>query len=80
MKTNIPLDRSEHIIAVIPESAHGPGWSNQLIHIYIADMCSNTYRTVSLQPHEQTDEQRLLFNVLETAHNAMLHTVMGVEK
>lgn len=61
MSARLKLKRDERIIAVVPEYAHGPGWSNSPLWVYIAGNGLKTLRTVCIQPHEQTAEQRALF-------------------
>jgi len=76
-KDKIKLAYGESIIAVIPEHASGPGWTNSIlwIHIRTAD---GRLRTESLQPEEQTREQRVLFGTLAAAHVAMVKWTMEV--
>lgn len=60
MKT-IKLNPDEHIIAVVPAFAAGPGWSNQPVWVYIEQSATKKLRTECIQPDEQTPEMRALF-------------------
>jgi hypothetical protein len=60
MKT-IQLNPDEHIIAVVPAFAAGPGWSNQPLWVYIEQSATKKLRTECIQPDEQTPEMRALF-------------------
>jgi hypothetical protein len=57
----IKLDEDERIIAVVPEVCCGPGWANTLIWVYIEQSSTHKLRTESIQPEEQTNEMKLLF-------------------
>lgn len=59
MKT-LKLDRYERIIAVVPERAHGPGWANQPVWVYISDP-TGKLRMECLQPDEQSAAMLALF-------------------
>lgn len=45
------LGKNDSIVAVVPERAKGPGWSNFVIWVYISEMGGNLRRE-SLQPDE----------------------------
>lgn len=74
MTHQVKLSRHERIIAVVPEYCAGPGWSNKLLNIYIANS-DGGLRVVHLQPQEQTEAQHLIFRAAEAMHQAMLSTV-----
>lgn len=44
----IEMKGTENIIAVVPESCSGPGWNNNVVWVYIADV-THTVRYVCLQ-------------------------------
>ena len=58
----ITLNPGDQIIAVVPERAEGPGWSNDVVWVYIKTL-RGTLRTESIQPEEQSDELRTLFSI-----------------
>lgn len=60
----LTLNTDEQIIAVIPEQAKGPGWSNDVVWIYIVSS-GGMLRTECLQPKEQSKELLTLFSVGE---------------
>lgn len=66
----IRLNNDERIVAVVPRSCSGPGWSNQLVLIYIAG--SNGIRELALQPKDQPTFMRLAFRACEEAHSLLL--------
>lgn len=72
MKT-IKLNRGERVIAVVPEYCAGPGWSNQILNVYIDS--NGKLRTECLQPSEMERDQVLMFATLATAHATMLSTL-----
>lgn len=75
----ITLWPHERIIAVVPEYANGPGWSNQPLWVHIE--CGNgTIRRECLQPHEQTPEQHTLFQVGATVHQQLVASVLTKRK
>ena len=80
MKTKpaIKLGKDEEIVACVPESCSGPGWSNTLIWVWIKDNGSGSTRVEALQPESITPEMYLLFAVCEAAHSAMLNEVKKV--
>lgn len=57
----VSLHKDEKIIAVVPEFAHGPGWTNSPLWVYIAGNGLKSLRTVCIQPEQQTAEMRTLF-------------------
>ena len=64
----IKLSAHERVIAVVPESCSGPGWSNRLVSVHIVDYAEGKHRVVYLQPSEQPMEMLLSFRLLEQAH------------
>jgi hypothetical protein len=71
----IKLSRTEKILSVVPSYECGPGWSNALVSVHIADYSENTFRTVYLQPEERSVELRTLFRIGATVHNSLLGAV-----
>lgn len=59
----IKLEPGEHIAAVVPEYASGPGWSNQLAWVHIHNNGTRTFRTEAIQilDGEGTDRLMALF-------------------
>ena len=64
----IDIARTERIVAIVPESACGPGWTNRLYWVHIVDSATNMHRLESIQPNESTERLTALFSV-------RLHTV-----
>lgn len=61
----IKLHRNERIVAVVPESAKGPGWQDSVVWVHIVDTVTNKYRCESIQKHETTPEMHVLFDIGE---------------
>lgn len=68
------LTKYEHVVAVVPESCEGPGWSNRVIWVFVRDG-DGKLRMEALQPEEQTETMYLMFDTLESAHGVMLAEV-----
>lgn len=80
MKTvnkQIRLAKNERIVAVVPEYASGPGWTNSPLFVYITDTQSNV-RSVCLQPGQQTPKMLTLFKVYAVAHEHLLSAVDAI--
>ena len=75
-KVQIKLKKYEHIIAVVPEYCHGPGWSNRVLWVHIADGNTCTYRTEAIQPDERNRDQVVLFKAGEAMHQALVGSVV----
>lgn len=71
----IKLAKTEKIIAIEPKYCAGPGWANSPLYVHILDYSNNKYRSIALQPKEQSEEIMLLFKVTATANEAMLYAV-----
>jgi hypothetical protein len=67
----IKLTQHERILAVVPESAHGPGWSNEIVYVYIEDTCTGFVRTEDIQPHERSPAMATLFRAGEAMADAL---------
>jgi hypothetical protein len=70
----IKLKGNERIIAVVPETCHGPGWANAVVWVYIAEDNSKL-RCECIQPDERTPEMHTLFSAGEAMVNALLSAV-----
>lgn len=66
--------KGDFILSVRPERCYGSGWTNTPIWVIIKDI-NGDIREECLQPDEQTRDMRLLFDVLLTAHNAMINAL-----
>ena len=75
-KVQIKLEKHEYIIAVVPEYCSGPGWSNSVLWVHIADGNSRTYRTEAIQPDERNRDQWVLFKAGEAMHQALVGSVV----
>ncbi len=76
----LKLAPNEHIAAVVPEFASGPGWSNRPLWVYIVRGNGNETRRECIQPEQQTRDMRIMFATLAAAHSAMLAAVEAVTK
>lgn len=76
LETMDPALECKIIVAVVPESCAGPGWSNQVLWVYWKDGDGKIHMD-SLQPDEWSKSVAVaaLFRVLESAHLAMLGAV-----
>ena len=79
-KVQIKLKKHEYIIAVVPEYCAGPGWSNRVLWVHIADGNTRTYRTEAIQPDERNRDQIVLFKAGEAMHQALIDSVVKKEK
>lgn len=73
--STITLKHGEKVLAVVPEFASGPGWSNRPIWVYIGNYAGNTFRAECIQPEKQTAEMHALFSIGAAAHSALLASV-----
>ena len=74
----IELKRTERIIAVVPQTASGPGWSNRVAWVHIVDSANNAYRCECLQPDEQPDALIRLFNIGEVLQSELLGSISKI--
>ncbi len=79
-KVQIKIKKHEHILAVVPEYCSGPGWSNPVLWVHIADGNTRTYRTEAIQPNERNRDQWILFKTGEAMHQALIDSVVKQEK
>ena len=71
----INLGKYERIIAVVPQLACGPGWSNKPVWVYIEES-DGRLRTECLQPEQQTMEMRqTLFGLEALMHQKLVAAV-----
>ena len=75
-KVQIKLKKHEHIIAVVPEYCSGPGWSNRVLWVHIADRNTRTYRTEPIRLDERNRDQWVLFKAGEAMHQALIDSVV----
>ena len=75
-KVQIKLKKHEYIIAVVPEYCSGPGWSNRVLWVHIADGNTRTYRTEAIQPDERNRDQWVLFKAGEAMHHSLVDSVV----
>ena len=58
------LGEREQIVAVVPESCSGPGWSNWIVNVYIREP-NGQIREECLQKSEVSDVMNLVFHTGE---------------
>lgn len=71
----IKLAQHEYIVAVTPEHASGPGWSNRPLWVHIVDHATKQYRCECIQPEDQTAEQHALFAPGAAMAGALINSV-----
>lgn len=77
-KPLLKLAYGEDVVAIVPEYARGPGWSNSVLWVHIRTS-DGRLRTEALQPEERSRDQQVLFATLAAAHEAMLATLEVVK-
>lgn len=70
----IRLSPGERIIAVVPESCAGPGWSNAPTWVYIATN-DGKLREECIQPGERSIQLNVLFSVGLNVCSALINSV-----
>lgn len=65
----------EQVIAAVPEVARGPGWSNNLVWVYILDSRDGTIRQEAIQGSQMSDEMHTLFYPCSAASRSMIMAV-----
>ena len=70
----IHLADGERILAVVPEYCSGPGWTNQLVVVYISTG-EGEIRQEYIQPEEMTPTMYALFGSGAAIHAALLRAV-----
>ena len=76
----IRMSDREFIAAVVPESASGPGWSNQPTWVYIVNHDTKICRTECIQPSEQTPELATLFSTGLVVQSALRSAIQPMLK
>lgn len=71
----IKLGPHEHIIAVVPQPAAGPGWANAPTWVYIENGADGSRRCECIQPTERSAELHALYGVGATMHAALIRAV-----
>lgn len=71
MEKKIVLADRERIIAVVPETCSGPGWSNRLVWVHIINWGTAQMRTEAIQETEFNAELHALFNAGEAMSQAL---------
>lgn len=71
----IELNYTEEIIAVVPKDCRGPGWSDQIVWVYIIDNATSKYRSERIQPNERSDAMHYLWNAGEAMAVALRDAV-----
>ena len=61
----IELGPNERIIAVVPQTASGPGCANRVVWVHIVDSASGKHRKECLQQEELANEMNVLFRIGE---------------
>jgi hypothetical protein len=64
MEIPMRLGEREQIVAVVPESCSGPGWSNWILNVYIRD-AEGKIREECLQKTELSEAMNLVFHTGE---------------
>ena len=59
--TPLHLHPGEHIAAVVPGCAAGPGWRNTPLWVHIHNHSTGTFRSECIQPEDQTPQMATLF-------------------
>ena len=61
MTDYIQLAKHERVIAVVPEYVRGPGWSNEVVWVYVHNTAGNSIRTECIQIPGRTTAMHVLF-------------------
>ena len=65
------MKKSDQILAVRPQSCHGPGWSNWPIWVYIKNR-EGVIREECIQPDDRTEVMAYLHDPYESMTNTMI--------
>ena len=68
------LGKGETIVTAYAQPANGPGWANEPLYVVVRD-ANGKLREECLQPREQGDRIRLLYDMAAVLH-AMMHTAV----
>lgn len=75
----IRLETGERIVAIVPERASGPGWSNDVTWVYIEHVPSGEFRRECIQPNERSYALHPLYATAAEMHRALLGAVLTEE-
>lgn len=75
----IILEFGERIIAVVPERAAGPGWSNAPTWVYI-ETNEGRLREECIQPEERTPELNMLYGIGEIVCSLLISAIPTYKK
>ena len=71
----VVLKRGERIVAVVPEQCEGPGWSNDVLWVYVEKATTGELRMVSYQFLELTPSLQALHAPGAAMHDALLGSI-----
>lgn len=71
----ISLGPHEKVVAVTPELAAGPGWSNAITWVHIVDYANGKYRCEDIQPSERTPLLHHIWGIAASANAALMDSV-----
>lgn len=71
----ITLYKNESVIAIVPERAAGPGWSNAPVWVWIENATTGKCRQECIQPEERTEAMHALYDIGEAVHCALVRAV-----
>lgn len=71
----LQLGEHEVVVAVVPESSRGPGWTNEVVFVYVRDLMTGKIDRHSLQLDEQSADLKLLFQTAAVMHVQLLWAV-----
>lgn len=84
MSMKIILEPHDRIVAVVPERTRGPGWSNEIVRVYIHNSLTEEIWCEFLQPVDFSPGMHVLFDIGEATHRSLVGAVpvetMPVEK
>lgn len=71
----IKLADRERIVAVVPQRAAGPGWSNAPTWVHIVNYGTGQHREECIQPEERSAALHYLYSAGEAMHSALIDSV-----
>jgi len=72
---NVVLHEGDHIIAVVPQRAAGPGWANAPTWVYVKG-ADGSLREHCIQPEERSPALTCLYAIGEATCAALLRSVV----
>lgn len=75
----LTLADGDKVVAVGPEYASGPGWSNEPLFVIVQDRLGGL-RMECIQPEERSLEMHTLFSICAAASSAMIRVVEASAK